>query len=246
MITLSLEVKSTSKSIILKKKKKKKKKENQSFPGIFRIPPPSVPFLESIPFHSISIQITPRSTKYENNEILLFAGWKMIGLQKFDGRTIEGDSLFPREKKERRRRRRRRRWRRWSVDSFFFFFFLFFFSFFLNRRVRLLVLLRLLDVGAPVHVFRARVYRILLATLRYFLIDDTRVLVVILFVLVPRGDVRLASGADTARSFLVAPTPRCNKQRHDRSRQKCVCGSLSLSLSLPPFFSPPLFYFILF
>lgn len=97
----------------------------------------------------------------------------------------------------------------------------------LNRRVRLLVLFRLLDVRAAVHVFRARVYWILLATLRYFFIDDTRVLV-ILFIFVPGGDVRLASGADTARSFLVAPTPRCNKQRHDRSRQKCVCGSLFL------------------
>lgn len=93
----------------------------------------------------------------------------------------------------------------------------------LNGRVRFLVLLRLLDVRATVHVFRARVYRILLAALRYFLVDDTRVLV-ILFVLVPGCDVRLASGADTARSFLVAPTPRCNKQRHDRSRQMCVCG----------------------
>lgn len=92
----------------------------------------------------------------------------------------------------------------------------------LNGRVRLLVLLLLLEVRAAVHVFVARVYRILLAALRYLLIDDAGVLV-ILFVLVPGGDVRLASGADTARSFLVAPTPRCNKQRHDRSRQKCVC-----------------------
>lgn len=115
-----------------------------------------------------------------------------------------------------RRRRRNDRWMDRQTDDRS-----------LNRRVRLLVLFRLLDVRAAVHVFRARVYWILLATLRYFFIDDTRVLV-ILFIFVPGGDVRLASGADTARSFLVAPTPRCNKQRHDRSRQKCVCGSLFL------------------
>lgn len=102
---------------------------------------------------------------------------------------------------------------------------------FLNGRVRLLVLLGLFNVRTAVHVFGARVYRILLASLRHFLVDDTRVLV-ILFVLVVGRNVRLASGADAIRSLLIAATSRCNKQRHDRSRQMCVCGfSFSLSLS---------------
>lgn len=138
---------------------------------------------------------------------MLFFTWLEIDLQRViePKRGVAG--YF------RRRRRNDRRMDRQTDDRS------------LDRRVRLLVLFRLLDVRAAVHVFRARVYWILLATLRYFFIDDTRVLV-ILFIFVPGGDVRLASGADTARSFLVAPTPRCNKQRHDRSRQKCVCGSL--------------------
>lgn len=140
---------------------------------------------------------------------MLFFTWLEIDLQRViePKRGVAG--YF------RRRRRNDRRMDRQTDDRS------------LNRRVRLLVLFRLLDVRAAVHVFRARVYWILLATLRYFFIDDTRVLV-ILFIFVPGGDVRLASGADTACSFLVAPTPRCNKQRHDRSRQKCVCGSLFL------------------
>lgn len=116
-----------------------------------------------------------------------------------------------------------------------------FFSFFflslslLDGRVRLLVLLGVFDVRTAVHVFGARVYRILLATLRHLLVDDTRVLV-ILVVFVAGRDVRLTSGADVTRSLLVAATPRCNKQRHDRSRQMCVCG---YSIFLSCFFFPP-------
>lgn len=104
----------------------------------------------------------------------------------------------------------------------------------LDGRVRLLVLLGVFDVRTAVHVFGARVYRILLATLRHLLVDDTRVLV-ILVVFVAGRDVRLTSGADVTRSLLVAATPRCNKQRHDRSRQMCVCG---YSIFLSCFFSP--------
>lgn len=107
-----------------------------------------------------------------------------------------------------------------SLPCLFFFFFL---SSFLNGRVRLLVLLSIFDVRTAVHVFGARVYRILLAPLWHFLVDDTRVLV-ILVILVAGRDVRLASCADVTRSLLVAATSRCNKQRHDRSRQMCVCG----------------------
>lgn len=92
----------------------------------------------------------------------------------------------------------------------------------LNGCVRLLVLLGVFHVRTAVYVFGARVYRILLASLRYFLVDDTRVLV-ILVVLVAGRNVRLTSGADATRSLLVAATSRCNKQRHDRSRQMCVC-----------------------
>lgn len=116
---------------------------------------------------------------------------------------------------------------------------LFFFPTPLDRRVRLLVLHGLFDVRTAVHVFGARVYRILLATLRHLLVDDTRVLL-ILVVLVAGRDVRLASGADVTRSLLVAATSRCNKQRHDRSRQMCVCG-YSIFLSFLPLFFFPLF-----
>lgn len=116
----------------------------------------------------------------------------------------------------------------------------FFFSFFfppLDGRVRLLVL-GVFNVRTAVHVFGARVYRILLATLRHLLVDDTRVLV-FLVVLVAGSDVRLASGADVTRSLLIAATPRCNKQRHDRSRQMCVCGYSTFFSSL--FFPLPFF-----
>jgi len=104
----------------------------------------------------------------------------------------------------------------------------------LDGRVRLLILLGVFDVRTAVHVFGARVYWILLATLRHLLVDDTRVLLIL--VLIAGCDVRLASGADVTRSLLIAATPRCNKQRHDRSRQMCVCGYSILSFS-PGFFT---------
>jgi len=113
----------------------------------------------------------------------------------------------------------------------------------LNGRVRLLVLLGVFDIHTAIHVFGARMYGILLTSLRHFLVDDT--LLVILLVLVAGRDVRLASGADATRSLLVAATPRCNKQRHDRSRQMCVCGLSFLShfalfrFALQPFASRP-------
>lgn len=93
---------------------------------------------------------------------------------------------------------------------------------FLNGRVRLLVLLDVFDVRTAVYVFGARVYRILLASLRYFLVDDTRILVILL-ILIAGCYVRFAPGANVTRSLLIAATSRCNKQRHDRSRQMCVC-----------------------
>jgi len=109
---------------------------------------------------------------------------------------------------------------------------------FLNGRVRLLVLLGVFDIRTAVHVFGARMYGILLTSLRHFLVDDT--LLVILLVLVAGRDVRLASGADATRSLLVAATSRCNKQRHDRSRQMCVCCLSFLScFTLFRFMSQP-------
>lgn len=91
----------------------------------------------------------------------------------------------------------------------------------LDGSVDFLVLpLYVLDVGASINVLRARVNGILLAAVGHLLVHYVRIFVI--FVLVAGCDVCLASGADSPRSFLVAATPRCNKQPHDRSRQLCV------------------------